>query len=139
MISTVNVPAGTKRPIRSIADMEVGSTVVCTRSVGQAMKGKEYTITATSGTRVDLDAGNRKLSVKLEDFSECFERRLGQVVAESIRRGLTAKAISDGDKFNKGDVVTLTETGGTVYDFKDSRGRRGAVKHAELLVYFIYL
>lgn len=139
-LSTTSTRRGTMREMRTIDDIVVGATVVCTRAVGSAVKGKEYTVTDISPEWITVETiPNRKVRLKALDFIQSFERRLGPIVEDSVRRGLMAKAISEGKAYRKGDTITLVEAEGRLYDYKNSNGGRGSVERQELFMCFLYI
>ena len=138
-ISSARTPAGTLRTMGTLHDAKVGATVLCTRSTRGAMRDREYTIVGLTPTCVDLERNKKVIHLKPMELLQSFERRLGPVVKGSICRGLTVKATMDGKTYRNGDILKLTETGGSVCDCKDSNGNRCSVTKDELLVCFIYV
>lgn len=138
-LSSTRTSRGTIREMSTIADVVAGATVVCTNTTTYATKGKEYTVLSVSPSRVELEGYGRKWGMKPLDFLQSFERRLGPVMECSIRRGLSAKSTMEGSTYKKDEVLTLTEAGGTVYDCKNSKGRKCRVEKQELLTAFIYV
>lgn len=138
-LSTPRVPAGTLRDLTCLQDVVVGACLVCIKSHGSARKDKEYTVMSVSPSRIELSARGSKFGLRATDVMECFQRRLGPVVPAAVRRGLVVKSTYDGKDYKSGEVVTLTETAGSVFEFRDGNNRRGRVEKQELLTSFIFV
>ena len=138
-LNPARVPPGTRKLIVCIQDIVVGATLVCLKTTGSAVRDKEYTVMSVSPTRVELSARGSKFGIKTGLAMQNFERRYGPVVKESIRRGLQVKATYEGPGYKRGDVITLVETGGRVYDFRDAHDQKGSVEKEALYTSFVYV
>lgn len=138
-ISSENATKGTIRPMLRMNDIEVGATVNCQRAIGNAKRGKDYTVTQVSTLYINIECGGVKHKIATDEFIDAFGRRQGPVVPESIQRGLIVRVTTDTSKCSKGDVITLTEAGGTVYDCKTDKGRKAAIAKQELTMCCVYL
>ena len=133
-------PAGTRRPIQSVAEVQPGISCVAIQGTPQVKMGTEVTVKKIEGSRVHVEAPRkRKFVLEMGKFCQSFERRLGPVVQESIQPGLTCRAMADGETFRRGTVVTFNETSGRVYGFTTSTGGRGSAKADEVTFYFEYV
>lgn len=130
---------GTLMQLGTLSDVVVGANVVCLKSGCSAVKDKEYTVTAVTAQSVTCEARGSRFNTKPADFLQRFARRLGPVLEVSIRKGLVAKATFDGKTYKTGEVITLVETGGCVFDFRDSAGKKAGVAKQEFFTVFVYI
>lgn len=123
-----------------LSNIRIGSVIVCVRDTKTFKTGWEYLVERVDGsTSILVKRKGTKTNIKTATILENFKVRVGPVLPNSIARGLMVKAIREGKRYSKGTVITLTECGVKVYDYRDTANKKGAVAHEELLSNFIYL
>lgn len=130
--STVNIRT-------DLSNIRVGSTLVCTAAVRSFSEGQEFRVDEIKPTTMKLSRRGSARIVPVPVILCGFKVRAGTVLPGSITRGLTAQAIRDGERYKRGNVITLVECGGRVYDYRDENKKKGAVTHDELISAFVYM
>ena len=131
---------GTVLPIQTLQDVAEGSCVIARAGKFGCTTGAEYTVTRLDTSAVEItDKRKRKYKIKPYDFVQMFDKRCGPFIEEALRPGVAIRAFMDGETYRAGDVLTLTETGGSVFGATSNRGAKTNVKRQEVFVAFEFV
>lgn len=131
---------GTILPVETLQDVTLGSCVIARASKFGCTSGVEYTITNYNATAIEVTNKRRqRFKIKPYDFVTMFDHRVGPFVEEALRPGVAIRAFMDGATFRTGEILTLQETGGSVFGAVTQHGDKRNVKKQEVLTAFEFV
>lgn len=124
----------------TLADCRQYSMVVAQASKFGLTAGQTYTVMeATPAVITLVNRRKQRFRVKPMDLIKVCVKRVGPISEELLQPRMAAQAIADGQRFRRGDIIILTETGGTTFGYENTRGGTGAVQKQEFLFAFQFV